>query len=226
MRKCRGVKRGGFAPPPPPRRCRLKDNNAQNAPPSFLPPPPSSLHCSRLRHRRSIVSYAICLPFRSHPISLPPFRTLFRAPPACHCPRPLPAPSPSTAHSARRMPRVNREQHDGGFGALRKRSSTLGGHPPGPAVAPLSVRYPVTPCRIPEDFIPRAFSRSRPATVRQRATEKPITRLPPLRMCIRMLTRATSGRIPHVRTGRILQVRRGGNRQNSERRNHPEARRV
>lgn len=117
VRKCRGVKRGGFAP--------LKDNKRakRTLAPSysslFSSPPPPPLD--------RIVRY---LPPVSLSPNFPPafLRTLSRAPTACLCPRPLPAPSPSTAHSVRWMPRVNREQHDGGFGALRKRSSALRGH--------------------------------------------------------------------------------------------------
>lgn len=120
-------------------------------------------------------------------------------------------------------------QHDGGFGALRKRSSALGDHhrdqllPPSLLPTPRALPRNPMPHK-PEDFIPLPTDRSRSlARPRVRLAEKPITRLPPLHMCIRMLTRTavTAYSAREDRVDFASETRGFGDRQNSKRRAAP-----
>lgn len=160
VRKSRGVKRGSRR-----RCCHLKDN--KHAKRSLPPPPTPSLLSSPPPPspptiRRSIVSYAIYLPFRSHPISLPPFRILSPTP----WRTPLSSSASGASVSVRRALRWLRSPNAANESRAtwrRVEGSALSGNArprseatTGTSCCPpsLLVRYPVTPCRRSEDFIP------------------------------------------------------------------------
>lgn len=128
-------------------------------------------HHLHIRRLRSIISYAIYPPFALTQFCSPPSYPTFLAPSLAVrslCLRRSNRCSPFTVNSARRMPRVNREQLHDRFGVLRKRSCAPGGH-----------HQTLLPRALPRDPCERISSPCLPCSLCSRTAEKPITQLPP-----------------------------------------------